>query len=180
MELITSNHLHTNTSQHPSLPSFAHTTTPKFPLEYCYYTDGSFIPSKQINEITWLAKRAAYGIYNEYKQLEISKRLHGLQNILHAELIALYDTIKMSLDLYQDKPIHIFTDSLNSLYLLNIQIRHPSLHTNHPNKTILSDMVQMLQERTNILTVYKVIAHSNITGNNKADELAKAGYEYEH
>ena len=41
-------------------------------------------------------------------------------------------------------------------------------------------MVEMLQKRTNILTIYKVRAHYNITGNDKADELAKAEQEEEH
>ena len=94
--------------------------------------------------------------------------------------MALYDTLKLSIDLYHNETMHIFTDSLNSLYLLITQITHPSLHTNHPNKTILSEMVQMLQQRTHTLTIYKVQAHSNIHGNDKADELAKAGHDSEH
>ena len=94
--------------------------------------------------------------------------------------MALYDTIKLSIDLYHNEPIHIFTNSLNSLYLLNTQIRHPSLHTNHPNRTILSEMIKMLQKRTNLFTIYKVRAHSNIARNDKADELAKAGHEEEY
>ena len=158
----------------PPLPHFTHTTIPKFPLEYCYYTDGSFILPKQINKITWLPETVAYGIFNAHKQIEISKRLLGLYNILRAKLMALYNSIKLSLELYHNKPVHIFTESLNSLYLHNTQIRHPFLHTNHPNKIILSKMVQMLQQRTNIFTIYKVRAHSNIIGNDKANELTKA------
>ena len=94
--------------------------------------------------------------------------------------MALYDIIKISIDLYHNEHDHIFINSLNSLYLLNTQIKHSSLHTNHADRTILSDMVEMLQKRTNILTIYKVKAHSNITINDKADELAKARYEEEH
>ena len=94
--------------------------------------------------------------------------------------MALYDTLKLSIDSYQDEPIYIFMDSLNSLYLLNTQIRHPSLHTNDPDKTILFEMVQMLQKQTHTLTIQKVRAHSNIVGNDKADKLAKAGYKFEY
>ena len=94
--------------------------------------------------------------------------------------MALHDTIQMSITQYQNKPIHIFTDSLNSLYLLNTQIKHPSLHNNHPDKTTLLEMVNMLQQRTQTLTIYKVRAHSNILGNEEADALAKAGNELEH
>ena len=94
--------------------------------------------------------------------------------------MALYDTLKLSINLYHNETMHIFTDSLNSLYLLITQIIHPSLHTNHPDKTILSEMVQMLQQRTHTLTIHKVRAHSNIHGNDKVDELAKAGHDSEH
>ena len=94
--------------------------------------------------------------------------------------MALYDTIKLSLEFYHDEHVHIFTASLNSLYLLNTQIKHPSLHTNHPDKTILFEMVQMLQQITHTLTIYKVRAHFNIIDNDKADELAKVGHELEH
>ena len=94
--------------------------------------------------------------------------------------MALYDTVNLSPELYHNEPVHIFTDSLNSLYVLNTQIKHPSLHTNYPNKTILFEMVRMLQQRTHILTIYKVRAYSIITGNNKADKYAKVGHELEH
>ena len=50
----------------PPLPSYGKTRTPKFPFKYYYYIDGSFTTSKQIYEDTWIQKRAAYGIYNEY------------------------------------------------------------------------------------------------------------------
>ena len=91
--------------------------------------------------------------------------------------MALYDTIKLSLELYHNESVHIFTNNLNSLYLLNTQIRHSSLHTNYPDKTILLEMVQMLQQRTNTLTIYKVRVHSNIASNDKANEVAKAEHE---
>ena len=180
MDTTTTTKLHINKLTYTPLLPFTHTTTPKFSLEYCYYMDGSFIPPKQIDEITWLLEIAAYGVSNVHKHIEISKRLSRLQNILRAELMAFYDTIKLSLELYHNEPVHIFTDSLNSLYLPNTQIRHHSLHHNHPNKTILSEMIQMLQQRTTTFTIYKARVHSNITGNDKVDELAKARHELEH
>ena len=94
--------------------------------------------------------------------------------------MALYDTLKMSITQYQNEPVHIFTNSLNSLYLLNTQIKHPSLHNNHRDKTILEEMVAMLQQCTQTLTIYKVCAHSNIFCNDKANELVKAGNELEY
>ena len=86
----------------------------------------------------------------------------------------------MNLDLYKDKFVHIFTNNVNSLYILNTQMKHPFLYNNHLDKTILFEMIPMLQQRTFILTIYKVRVHYNITGNDKANELAKAGHENKH
>ena len=96
----------------------------------------------------------AYGIYNKHKHVEISKRLPRLQNILCAKLMAIYHTIKMSITQYHNEPVHIFTNSLNLLYLLNTQIKHLSLHNNHLDKTIILEMVTMLQKRIHQLTIY--------------------------
>jgi ribonuclease HI len=41
-------------------------------------------------------------------------------------------------------------------------------------------MVKILQDRTQPITLYKVRAHVNIDGNEKADKLAKDGLELEH
>jgi len=41
-------------------------------------------------------------------------------------------------------------------------------------------MVQLLQNRTQPITLYKVRAHVNIDGNEQADKLAKEGLELEH
>ena len=67
---------------------------PKFPKN-SYFTYGSFIPPKpealdKPNDI------ARYGIYNEEKNIKISLKLPGLQNILRAELTIIYDTLKLT------------------------------------------------------------------------------------
>ena len=94
--------------------------------------------------------------------------------------MAIYTTIKLSLSNYADESVFIFTDSLNSLYLLNTQITHPSLHNNHPDKTILTHITQMLQSRTQPTSLHKVKAYSNITGNEIVDTLAKNGRHKQH
>ena len=93
--------------------------------------------------------------------------------------MAIYDTIKMSITQYQNELVHIFTDNLNSLYILNTQIKRPSIHNNHFDKTILLEMIT-LHQRTYPLTIYKVRAYSNIRGNDKVDILAKEGNKQEH
>jgi ribonuclease HI len=128
----------------------------------------------------WRPKTVAYGVYCPIKNIQISKRLFKLQNILHAELMAIYMVIKLSTTIYTDEPIYIFTDSLNSLYLINTQIRHPSKHTNHPNKTILTQIVTMLQSRTHPIALHKVKAHTDIIGNEIVDVLEKSGLRKPH
>ena len=143
-------------------------------IYYSYYTDGSSFPLVQIGKDNWIAQTTFYGIFNGEKNIQISKRVPSLQNILRAKLMAIFHTLKLSITTYQTEPIYIFTNSLNSLYLLITQIKHPSLHTNHPDKTIFSEMVDMLCQRTQITSLDKVHAHANIQGNEKADEFAKA------
>jgi hypothetical protein len=70
---------------------------------------------------------------------------------------------------------HIFTDSLNSLYLINTQIKHPTQQSNHPDKSILALIVKLLKDRVATTTLHKVRAHTNIIGNEEADKLAKEG-----
>ena len=152
----------------------------KYPLQYCYYTDGSFIPPKAITAEQWIREKAGYGIYNPFKNLQISARLPGLQNILRAELMAVHHTLCLLTTTYRNEPAHIFTDCLNVLYLINTHIKHPTLHNSHPDKTILDAIVKMLQIRTEVTTLHKVRAHANITGNEQADKLAKQGCTLEH
>ena len=46
-------------------------------------------------------------------------------------------------------------------------------NNNHSDKIILKELVEMLQRRTQTTTMYKVRAHTNIKGNEKADKFAK-------
>jgi hypothetical protein len=78
--------------------------------------------------------------------------------------MAICIVIKLSITTYAEEPIYIFIDSLNSLYLINTQIKHPSAHTNHSNKPILSKIAEMLQPRIHPTHLHKVKAYSNIIG----------------
>ena len=94
--------------------------------------------------------------------------------------MAIHATLKIIHEEYLNEPAHIFTDCLNGLYVIKTQIKHLTLHNNHPNKTILQEIVKLLQQRNQLTTLYKVRAHANILGNEKANELAKRGREKEH
>jgi ribonuclease HI len=163
----------------PQLPNYQTNLPLKFHPQFSYYTYGFFMKPKEINPGEWRRERAGYGIYNP-KGLNISKRLHGLQIILRAEMIAIHKTLRIINTLYPNEPAYIFTDSLNVSYLLNTQIKHPTLHNSHPDQITLADMVQLLQNRTQPITLYKVRAHVNIDGNEQADKLAKEGLELDH
>ena len=119
-------------------------------------------------------------MYNQHKNLELAVRLPGLQNIFRAELMAIHTALKKIIEVYPNEPAHIYTDCLNGLYVIKTQIKHLTLHNNHPDKTILQEIVEILQQRTQPTTLYKVRAHANITGNERADELAKEGREKGH
>jgi hypothetical protein len=106
-------------------------------------------------------------------------------------MIVIHETLQIINSQYPNEPAYIFTDSLNVLYLLNTQIKHPTLHNSHPDQVTLASMVQLLQNRSQPITLYKVRAHVNIDGNKQAYKLAKEGlglthkratlpYEYAH
>jgi hypothetical protein len=157
------------------LPDFPHTRHPKFPPQYCYYTDGSFTPPKIQANGFWDPAQAYYGIWNPLLKINLPQRLIGLQNILRAEISAIHHTLQILTQEFPNEPAHIFTDSLNSLYLINIQIKHPTQQNNHPDKTILTSIVNMLKNRTTTTHLHKVRAHTNILGNEEANKLAKEG-----
>ena len=91
--------------------------------------------------------------------------------------MAIHATLKIINEEYPNELAHIFTDYLNGLYVIKTQIKHLTLHNNHPDKTILQEIVKLLQQRTQPTTLYKVRAHANFEGNEKADDLAKEGRE---
>ena len=95
-----------------------------------------------------------------------------------------FDTIHVTLKIinseYPNEPAHIFTDCFNGLYVIKTQIKHLTVHNSHPDKTILQEIVELLQQRFQPITLYKVRTHANIEGNEKAYELAKEGREKEH
>jgi hypothetical protein len=147
----------------------------KLPQQYCYYSDGSFtLPKQQANRFQDLAQ-VGYGNWNPLLKINLPQRLIGLQNILRAEISAIHHTLQILTQEFPNEPTHIFTDSLNSLYFINTQIKHPMQQNNHSDKTILTSIVNMLKNRTATTYLYKVRAHTNNIRNEEADKLAKEG-----
>ena len=95
-------------------------------------------------------------------------------------MMAIHHTLQLLTTTYRDKPAHIFTNCLNVLYLLNTQLKHPTLHNSHPDKNSLEAMITMLISHTQITTLHKIKAHTNINGNEHAYALAKQGCKLGH
>jgi hypothetical protein len=115
-----------NPSNTLPLPDFPCIHQSKFSPQHCYYTDGSFTPPKQQANGFWDPAQAGYGIWNPLLKINLPQRLIGLQNILRAEILAIHHTLQILTQEFQNEPAHIFTDNLNSLYLINTQIKHPT------------------------------------------------------
>ena len=82
--------------------------------------------------------------------------------------MALHNIIIIANNEYLNKPIQILIDCLNGLYIIKTKIKHATLHDNHPNKTLLEEIVVLLQQQTQPISLYKVHAHAHIEGNKQA------------
>ena len=71
--------------------------------------------------------------------------------------------------------MHIITDSLNNIYLINNHIQHPTSQHHHPDKLLIAANVRQIYWTPHTIHIHKVRAHSCITGNEIADTLANEG-----
>ena len=116
------------------------------PLKYhpqqCIYTDGSFIPPSKNSEGQIEGNTVGSGIYSPNNNTQISERLPGYQNILRAELNAILIAIKTIQTTQTDT--HIFTDNLNSIYLINNHIQRPTSQHHHPDKLLIAAIIHQI------------------------------------
>ena len=91
----------------PPLPNYKTNKPLKFPHEYCYYTDGSFLPPQQIDD-SWAREKARYAIYSQSQNIELAITLPRLQNIFRAELMAIHTTLKKINEEYSNVRAHIY------------------------------------------------------------------------
>jgi hypothetical protein len=76
------------------------------------------------------------------------------------ELTAIHDTIKL---IFRDaEATYIFIDSLNSIYLINIQLRYLTSQNNHPDKLLLQEIDQTCKKKISPLYIHKVKEHKGI------------------
>ena len=88
---------------------------------------------------------------------------------------AIHQILQIRTQEFPNELAHIFTDSLNSLYLINTHIKHPKQQINHSDKTMLASIVNMLKNHTAVIHLHKIRVHTNIISNEEADKLAKEG-----
>ena len=70
---------------------------------------------------------------------------------------------------------HIFTDSLNNIYLINNHIQCPTSQHHHPDKLLIAAIVRQIYWTPHLIHIHKVRAHTGIRGNEEADILANEG-----
>ena len=78
--------------------------------------------------------------------------------------------------------VHIYMYTYFHAYgwLLCLNVFYPTLHNSHPDQVTFVSMVELLQQSTQPITLYKVKAHINIDGNEEGDKLAKQGLLQAH
>jgi hypothetical protein len=77
------------------------------------------------------------------------------------------------------KPTYIFTDSLNSIYLVNTQLRHPTLQNYHLDKLLLQEVIKYIKDKQSLPFIHKTRAHKSILGDEEANKLTKKRVELE-
>ena len=139
---MTTPHTTTSTLPLPLPPTYNHIHPLKFHPQHCIYTDGSFIPPSKNSEGQIVGNTAGSGVYNPNNNTQIAERLPSYPNILRAELNAILIAIKT----IQNTQIntHIFTDSLNNIYLINNHIQHPTSQHHHPDKLLIAAIVHQI------------------------------------
>ena len=107
----------------------------KFHPKQCIYTDGSFIPPTKNSKGQIEGNIARSRIYSPSNNTKISEWLPGYQNILRAKLNAKLIAIKTIQHTQLDT--YIFTKNLNSIFLINNHIQHPTSQHHHLDKLLI-------------------------------------------
>ena len=93
--------------------------------------------------------------------------------IMRAELVAIYvalDRLNALVD------FSLFTDSLSSLQAIRKRLYHPDPEAYHHHQVLIDKIASLIMEREHsgrTTTLRKVRAHTNVMGNELADEAAK-------
>jgi exonuclease III/ribonuclease HI len=146
------------------------------PLRYDWteyaYTDGSVLKCAKPG-----APRLGAGVYvpentgagQEERKVPILP--HGpqaMQNTINrAELVGILTALQMGMN-------KVLTDSACSIYQIHKHMTRPQDHSQHQHKTLLGDIVQLIQDSPRPVYIGKVKSHTGVVGNEVADEIAVA------
>ena len=133
----------------------------------------SFIPTTKNSEGHIEGNTTGSGVYSPNNNTQITERLPGYQNILRAKLNAILVAIKPIQTTQLD--MHIFIESLNSIFLINNHIPHLTSQHNHPDKLLIATSVHQIYWTPHTIHIHKVCAQLGITGNEIVDTLANEG-----
>ena len=130
-----------------------------------------YSPSKK-SEGKMEGNMAGSGVYSPNNNTQISERLPGYQYILRAKLDAIFIAIKTIQTTQTDT--HIFRNNLNSIYLINNHVQHPTSQHHHHDKFLIATIIQK-KWTLHLIHIHKVRAHTGIMGNEIADTQANKG-----
>ena len=163
----------------------------KYPLEAGYrhvYTDGSgmTITNDETSE-----ERFGAGMYDSYMPVDGGTAVEedtsfvwhsGRQTVANGELFSIREALETK-PRNGERFLRIFTDSLVTLYLLRKAKYSPWKLVGHENELTLRDMLDNIKNRVNdmgdpvIVSFHKVVSHTGVIGNERADLLAKNSCE---
>lgn len=119
----------TQTLNTPLITNVKRWLPPKYPPPLCYYINKAFKPPNEIINKHWKCEKIGYGIYSPMNGFKITKRLPGLPKNPTSKIMNILHILQLLTTTYRDELTHIFTKCFNVLYLLNTQIKHPTMHT---------------------------------------------------
>lgn len=125
-----------------------------------FFTDGSKIEGKV---------GAAVSCWREDQEISYSTiRLADYCSVFQAEMAAIKRAAEMALVKHKkEKDISIISDSRSALQII-VDGQH-----RHPLAIKIRDLIQELEARGTHVTLYWIKAHEGLSGNERADELAK-------
>jgi len=142
----------------------------------CIYTDGSFLKPEPGSSPDDPDAKARAGAGVHHMHFERSMQVEGdVLNAHRAEVAALREAVKLAVQTDSQRHWHIYTDSLVSLYQLQRYRNDPDSLDANPVAAAMEDIASAVRDAQAVVTFHKVRAHANVTGNERADALAKQG-----
>jgi len=142
---------------------------PKWDWKQFAYTDGSVISGTKTGPGIGAAVYIPMGAIPDQREdvtIPINPSTTNENTINRAELAAIWVALQKGAE-------HIATDSQCSINQIQKMLNRPHDMREHRHQNLLNHIVELIKQRATTTTLYKVKAHAGITGNEKADAMAK-------